>query len=146
MPLLVLVAAVLTAGFAPAPPPRPNKVDLKRMQGAWVLTALTEQGRTVSRLPPLRLTIEGDRLTYLFGEKSFAFTLTLDAAKTPKRCAIRSARRGENAPLRWRIYSLEGDSLTFSNDLSGGPPRAHDRPGRGQYAEVFTWLLQRSAM
>src|SRR5262249_17093178 len=103
------------------------------MQGAWVLTALTQQGRTASRLPPLRLTIEGERLTYLFGERSFEFTLALDAAKTPKRCAIRAARGGKGGPLRWGGYSLEGDTLTFSND----PAEAPDRSKRGQYTEVF---------
>jgi len=135
-PLLILVAVILTAGFAPAPLPRSARVagDLKEMQGAWVLVTITgEGGQAIEKAGALRLVIEGDRAKNYRGEMSSEYALTLDATKSPRQCVLKGAGwvcRG--------IYSLEGGCLKFCTDGDNAePPGGFDGPRRGKLLFVF---------
>src|SRR5438876_567804 len=82
----LLLAALLSLAFAPAPFPRPGKrdtseSDLKKMQGAWVRVKNTFHGRS-QEANDTPVTITGMRMQ--FPAASDAWTITLDATKKPK--------------------------------------------------------------
>jgi uncharacterized protein (TIGR03067 family) len=141
MPLLILVAVILTAGFAP-PPARPTgaDADLKKMQGTWVLA-----DRVVSRRPgevpwPVgehRIVVEGNRLKYQSGGKVYdEYVLSLDPRRSPKWYTARSVR--ERDWVYHGIYSLEGGALKFcENGLRGSRPKAFDGLGEGIFLYVY---------
>jgi uncharacterized protein (TIGR03067 family) len=116
---LLLLAAVVSLGFAPAPlpnPPRPepSKEDLKKMQGAWVRVVLSNQagaGGAVARDTTARVVIANNRMSYsVSGKVMSEWFITLDAKKAPK--VFDNEAVGREGPYRG-IYRLEGDTLTI---------------------------------
>jgi uncharacterized protein (TIGR03067 family) len=140
-PLLILVAVILTAGFAPAPRPKPSRseADLKELQGAWVLVTITgEGGQAIEKAGALRLVIEGDRAKNYRGEMSSEYALTLDASPSPKRYVFKPVGRARTEPVSRGIYSVGGGTLKFCTDGPGeAPPRAFEGPRAGTFLYVY---------
>src|SRR5438045_4202080 len=85
-PLLLLILAALAAGFAPVPFPRPERrrTDQERMQGTWVLKAMTIDGREMKGRENVRVVIDGRRLKYVNGgQVTIEYDLTLDPTRSP---------------------------------------------------------------
>jgi uncharacterized protein (TIGR03067 family) len=143
--ILLLVAAGLVAGFAPAPFPRrekldPGKLEWKKLQGEWARTRSLVGGRP-QHTPPTTIIVAGDRLTYTFsGSTNHEYAMTLDAGKSPKVLDIRGVSQGVLGTNFWGVYRLEGDTLIVCSRL--GPsasvrPTDFDESRPGVYFEVF---------
>jgi uncharacterized protein (TIGR03067 family) len=132
MPRLLLVAAALALGFAPAPFTGARRTDLERLQGVWV----GEMGALEAR-------IEGDTLSYFRGGKLVrVYALKLDTASSPKGYDIEEVVKGAGAGILFHfrgIYKLDGDMLTMCSAPSGRPrPAAFAVTGPGSELKVLT--------
>jgi uncharacterized protein (TIGR03067 family) len=131
--LLLLSAVVLAAGFVPAPPPRPNNADFRRLRGTWLLVSATVNGRPGAPDGGWRWVVAGGRLRWLDRSGATDLSISLDASSIPRRCDL----KGRQGVCRG-IYSFDGDTLKFcANDDGQGPPEAFDGPGRGKFLFVF---------
>jgi uncharacterized protein (TIGR03067 family) len=137
--LLLAVAALSSAAFAPAPLPRPakNKTDLERLQGTWEMTE-ESNGGGMPRRPAveLQLVVAGERMTFQRrGAIVTDWNVTLDVKTKPKALDMRG-RSGENGQLIRAVYAFEGDKLRICHNNFG------DRPGdvsgaRGHCVMIF---------
>jgi uncharacterized protein (TIGR03067 family) len=138
---LLLMAAVLSLAFAPAPFPRRDKAteDLTRLQGAWVLVYSVKNGVREYQVREAVWLIEGNRIsTTLDGQKGATFFIALDAKRTPRALDILSSReKAEPVPGR---YSVVGDTLKVCLGEKGGK-RPADLSGDGTSSGV--WVFQR---
>lgn len=147
----LLVAAVLSLAFAPAPPyrpkPDPGKEDLKKMQGTWAVARRSVAG-SVSRTDGQDMTvvIEGDRIRFLVkGEVRTEWAITLDPTKSPKvldRTLVPgkgTVKTANGTPIVHRgIYLLDGDTLRLSHSLTqGSQARPSDFEGSGRNENMY---------
>jgi uncharacterized protein (TIGR03067 family) len=114
------LAATLTLGFAPVPPPkeRPKKPELSRLQGRWKVVGFQRAGE-----PPRigegwltsRITIVGNRLTFLADEnqKQSVWHIHLDVNHSPKHCDLTGADNDNAGQRRLAVYLLKDDTLTI---------------------------------
>lgn len=122
---LLLLAALLSLAFAPAPflDKKKNLTDLDRMQGTWVG-------------PGTELRVEGHNYTYYRnGAKSIGYTVTLNETTNPRQYDLRGPG-GLATPLQYvGIYELKGDTLRIASNNAGSP-----RPAgfSGTYVRVLT--------
>jgi len=135
----LLALAVLSLAFAPAPKRKldpTSKEDLKKMQGHWVLTSITFEGGPAACVGAGRMTVSGTRMQepWLGGKGVTEYTITLNAAKTPKK--LDAVLRGEVLRL---VYELSGDELRMCYTAGGSKvrPAAVDDSKKGHYLEVW---------
>jgi uncharacterized protein (TIGR03067 family) len=139
----IAVLAVAALGFAPAPLPKPDpsQVDLKKLQGTWVVVSDRYEGGAKSD-PGLKAVVAGDRLTYIQdGKPMLPWVLTLDARQSPKTLDMRISGRADRGALCRAVYSLEGDTLKLSHN-GNWKDRPKDMTGTapGTYLRVFKRL------
>lgn len=112
---LVLVLALLSAGFAPAPFPRaarPKKEgDLDRMQGTWAVVERRYAG-SVLKVENAQVTLRGSRWHFIFNsEVRSRWDVRLGPTATPRSLDYVSADGNPTSVLP-AIYRLDGDTLT----------------------------------
>ena len=129
---VLLLFALLSLAFAPAPAPKGPAADLAKMQGVWVVESFIGDGKRMASQESV-WTIAGSRVTTTFGGmESTRFTLELGHGKVPR-------------PVDWVIgqerkpgrYRLDGDRL----EVGLGPKRPADLSGKG--SGVAVWILRR---
>lgn len=112
--------------------------DLQRLQGKWMATAATRDGKPVpaDEVAGRMLLIKNDRYVLVNNgtvvERGF---LTLGPTQSPKTLDTTAMVGGDGdlpqVPARW-IYSFEGDKLRLRGNGLPGKPRPQDfssRPG-----------------
>jgi uncharacterized protein (TIGR03067 family) len=141
--LTLLAAAVLTAGFAPAPFPRPSKTDrktdLQKLEGSWVLASCTVDGVQLRSYGELTMVVRGSSATYYRGtEVERAFTLTLSGARGRGFWDSRGTA-GASLGLSYEcLYHLEGDTLKVAYHNAGEKrPASIERSRPGLYLDVY---------
>jgi uncharacterized protein (TIGR03067 family) len=130
LPLL----AVILMGLAPVPPhrPKPAEIDLKAMQGDWVVTATICDGAESAVGANLVWRISGPRLFHVLeGTVNVPQTLTLGAGKQHKTMDLTL----DGAAPCLAAYRLEGDTLKVAT----GGPRPKDVSGMGS----VVWVMKR---
>src|SRR5262245_30910102 len=107
---MVVVICLLAGADSP-------KGDLKKLQGAWAMTAGENDGNKSSEedLKSCSLAIEGNKYTVKFGGDTITGTLKLDPTKKPK---MIDSTRSEGETLLG-IYELNGDDFKVSLAASG---------------------------
>jgi uncharacterized protein (TIGR03067 family) len=132
---VLLLFALLSLAFAPAPAPKGPAADLAKMQGVWVVVSFIGDGVRMPATQENVWTIAGSRVTTTFaGMPSTRFTLELGHGKVPR-------------PIEWVIgeerkpgrYRLDGDRL----EVGIGPERPADLSGKGR--GIAVWILKRKA-
>ncbi len=143
MRTLTLLAAVLTAGFAPAPFPLPgkadHKTDLQKLEGSWVLASCTVNGLQMRGYGELTMRVRGNSATYYRGtEVERAFTLTLTGARG-RGCWDSRGTAGASLGQSYQcLYQLEGDTLKVAYHSAGQKRPASLDPARpGVFLDVY---------
>jgi uncharacterized protein (TIGR03067 family) len=100
------------------------EVVKEKLQGTWVLAALEQQGKSLSKaqLDQLRIKLifSSDKVTFEYPDHTETGTYTLDATKDPKTLDVVTELNTTKG-----IFRLEGDSLTIC-----GAPTGEERPAR----------------
>ncbi len=139
--LLLVLAALSLAGFAPAPFPKPGKKDdLKSLQGLWKVTVYEMGGRPVGT--PGDLTVKVDRKRWDFVRQNGAgkttvstWELRLDPKARPRGFEWKGIK---GSGMSWvGSYRLDGTRLTLVFRHSGGGPRPTDFTSRIDYRMVL---------
>src|SRR5262245_9030281 len=137
--LLLLAVAVLSVGFAPAPPPKRNltKEDQEKMQGEWVAVQAFTGGRQVPETEVAPITISGDRFRFHRGDE---YVMALSAKQAPKAIDLRKAAGDCKGRSCRGIYRLEADTLTLCipNDEAGERPTVFGSTNPDFITAVFT--------
>jgi uncharacterized protein (TIGR03067 family) len=136
LPLLVL----LSLAFAPAPLPKPDRragcADLKAMQGTWYRTSVIANGIEHERTPGgTKIVITDTHLQ--FPSPLDAWTITLDAKKSPKHFDYVGNSHYTNDTIFRGIYRLEGDTLILCCNKG---PRVEDRPTKFESSKDSVWI------
>jgi uncharacterized protein (TIGR03067 family) len=120
----LLAAIVLIAGAAPREDA--NAIDLKKMQGDWVVVTMVKDGTKIpdDDAQALFRTVKDDtysvtRFTKVVGKGTFK----IDATKKPKTIDSTPAGPADKAPVIRGIYELDGDTFKACN-----APPGKDRP------------------
>jgi uncharacterized protein (TIGR03067 family) len=126
---LGLLAIVALAGTVAAR--EKADADLKKIEGAWILTGLEIQGQTVPAPEGGGTFIFGKDKKLVMKEKGKADkegTFTMDASKNPKELDLIGPKGKEKEIMR-TIYQLDGDTLKLALSAEGpkgGRPTAFD--------------------
>lgn len=109
------VACGLTAGLA-----ADEKSDeAKKLEGTWLVTSATMDGKARDEMKDGQITIAGDKLTIKpKGGKEMKHTFKVDPSKKPKTMDLKLVENVPNAAPGLVIYELDGDTLK----LVIGPP------------------------
>jgi uncharacterized protein (TIGR03067 family) len=121
----VLLFAVLSLGFAPAPFPRPERrppVEVESLVGEW-------KG-------PNQLIVTSERMDF----NTNGYRVTFDRRVRPAAFDLKGVEGTGGAGRNFAgIYRLEGDTLTICYNAGDGPrPMAFEGPGKGMFTEVYT--------
>jgi hypothetical protein len=148
--LLLAVAAVCLAGFAPAPFPKARKRSdaeslPQRLEGVWTVESCSIGGQVQGGPGPKWETVRIEAGLWSQGCKVAGRTLhttpyliTLDPRDARR---IDMAYRGARAPLLYGTFRIDGDRLTVTHATSGPRPTSHVadlRPGQTR------WVLLRA--
>ncbi len=128
--LLALSAGLVFATAAPGD--EDAKKELDRFQGAWVATALTQNGKEV---PPqlldkarLTWTVKGDQMTFKTPKGVWKGRIRLDPTKSPKRIDFKGTD-SSGRPLAVRgIYRFKGKALEICADEKARPKEFKSTP------------------
>lgn len=113
--LLVPVAGFLVAADDPIPK------GLEKIQGTWVLDSLVVEGKEIPQvnLKNTKLTIKGDKYTFVNGDVTNKGVYKVDATKKPMTLDIvvdEGPDKGKTLPA---IYEADGDSLKICLSIKG---------------------------
>jgi uncharacterized protein (TIGR03067 family) len=142
---LLLVAAVVSLAFAPAPLPRPapNKDDRMQLQGTWERLTYTLGGQPVPLVAPnggpIHAVFTGDHVTFTQGALTHGkWRITLDTRKSPKSFEMTWEQTGRTL---WGVYELKGDTLTMCCSTNERErPTDFDGSKPGRYHSTFKRL------
>jgi uncharacterized protein (TIGR03067 family) len=126
--LVVLGAAcVLTAGLA-----ADNKSDeAKKLEGTWVVTSATLDGKVLDDLKNGQIMIAGDKLTIKGSDgKELKHSFKVDPSKKPKTMDLAFVEKVANAAPSSVIYDLDGDTLKLVLGQPGKRPAEFTDEGR----------------
>jgi uncharacterized protein (TIGR03067 family) len=100
---------VILVMAAPAPA-EDKKKDEEKIQGAWTIVSLEENGNKVpeDKVKAMKVTIKDNVLALSDGSKEEKVKFKIDASKKPK--SIDFFMEGEEGQMQG-IYELEGDTL-----------------------------------
>jgi uncharacterized protein (TIGR03067 family) len=146
LPALVALAALAAAGFAPLPPPKERKLEVKALEGTWKVITYAyragQQKRTATMYSQVE--IKGSRWVQRAagkGASSPSYTFKIDASKSP--ATIDMARDGVRAGggARRGVVRLDGKRLTVTYSLQPKPrvTKVDDELADGH----FRWVLER---
>jgi uncharacterized protein (TIGR03067 family) len=110
----------------------------KALQGDWQCVSGECGGQDDRRFKELKLTVEGDRMTFRWPTTTTTFAFTLDPSKEPKRLdRVCSEGRFKGEVCRG-IYILDGDTLLLCSNTRGTDERPRAFQTAGNFA--FTCL------
>jgi uncharacterized protein (TIGR03067 family) len=135
VPLLVL--AGLAAGFAPAPPPRPDdpKQEHKRLLGKWAVVRQERAGKPTTT-NSTDAVFAGDKLTFSNnGVKRSELTVTVG----PKKAM--DLKRDTNTFLC--VYAVQGDTLKIAYRLAQGATNKRPASVMSKDPDVYLLILKR---
>jgi hypothetical protein len=132
---MLLILAVLTLGFAPAPFPKPERTrdDLQRLDGVWFVRGMTARGSHASVIHQYNALYwrRGDRVVLSGGELRFT---DLGRIRAVERWAIQVQHRSNGIDLlptpggRYRMLGIyrrdEGMLLLAFRDPGRGRPES----------------------
>jgi uncharacterized protein (TIGR03067 family) len=134
----ILLLAIGSLAFAPAPFPKPDssKDDLKKMQGEWAQVRFDLGGRA-DQVRNFTVVITGDRLRWFLDGKPFvAWSITLDGTRKPREFDARGTEGSVKGSTFLGVYRLKGEFLTICYHASQRPTGLQsDKPG--VWLEVF---------
>ena len=135
---LLLLAVLVSFGFAPAPLPRVSRdgprTDLDRMQGVWVVVDNRVSGIEMTPNKGATVQVRRNRWTFIDkhdSESRSHWDLQLNPSATPPQIDFEGV---EGSTSSRGVYRLEGDTLTISYNYvhdRGGRPTAIDRERNG---------------
>jgi uncharacterized protein (TIGR03067 family) len=117
--VLGLLAVAVLGGMAAAE--EKADADLEKLQGAWVLTGLESDGKTIPAQEGAGTIIFGkDKKLVLKekGKKDKDGTFKMDASKDPKELDLIGSTDKENGVMQ-TIYQLDGDTLKLAYSAEG---------------------------
>jgi uncharacterized protein (TIGR03067 family) len=110
-----VVAGVVAVGVRAAD----NSKEVKKLEGTWVVTSATFNGKAMDELKEGLMTIAGDKLTTKGKDgKEFKQTFKVDPTKKPKTMDLKDVEKLPSTRPGLVIYDLDGDTLR----LVLGPP------------------------
>jgi uncharacterized protein (TIGR03067 family) len=118
---------VLSAAFAAAA--ENDKVeakkDLERMQGAWAVTAVEEDGKPLGGelIKGWKLTITGDRYVFEPGKERIEGVYELDPAHKPKHINATRTSGDARGKVLQGIYQIDGDEMKMCYQVPGAAKR-----------------------
>lgn len=117
------VAACAIGLVAAADDPKADdavKADLKKLEGAWVVTEVkAAKGEAPKELEKASVSFSGDMVTMKHGESAAQrMKVKLDPTKDPKEMSFVPEREEKNGAPGLAIYKIDGDTLT----VAMGPP------------------------
>jgi uncharacterized protein (TIGR03067 family) len=142
---LVALGSATDLGAVPIRPPKKDAVkeEMKKLQGTWVLTALTRNGNGTPRVEEwdFKLTIKGNKYTVKVGDRiTLEGTIKIDPTKKPKVFEETHTTGPQKGKSSVGIYKLAGDSLTLCLPETGKDNRPTDfvsKPGTNHELTVF---------
>jgi len=128
-PILLAVAGFLLAAVGAAQDAA--KADLDKLQGRWVVVALTESGKEAPKdsVKGDEFVVKGSQYTMKTGKDTYRGGLKLDAGKTPKQIdATFIDDQGKEQGKALGIYELSGDRLKICWKHKGERPTTFASP------------------
>jgi uncharacterized protein (TIGR03067 family) len=100
------------------------KLDMKLLQGDWVMQAFENNGKPISaeEARKIKLTIKGDRYLVNIGERKLELTFKIDPAKKPKAIDFTMAQ-GEEKSVTHGIYEVSADTFKVCRPTEAGKER-----------------------
>jgi uncharacterized protein (TIGR03067 family) len=107
----------------------PSKVDLDKLQGAWLTVTLVNDGKTVvdektpaKPGPANKLVYDGNKWLINVGDKTVASgNFKIDSTKKPKEIDIMDDSGIKNDKTKLGIFELDGDTYKFCLAPAGKP-------------------------
>jgi uncharacterized protein (TIGR03067 family) len=124
MPPAILLISALVASAPGAVADDAGAVDLKKMQGDWMIVSMVAAGVKVAddEAQALFRTIDGDKYTVSRYSKPVSRgTFKLDATKTPRTIDLTPSAPGDSAKSVLGIYEFEGNRLRLCLAAPGKP-------------------------
>jgi len=103
------------------------KMDMKLLQGDWVMQSFESNGKPISaeEARKIKLTIKGDHYLVNIGERKIEMTFKIDPAKKPKAIDFTMAQGEEKAVTRG-IYEISADTFKVCRAVEAGKDRPSD--------------------
>lgn len=141
----VSIAPLVCLLLAQTDATEPAKMDLKRLQGAWVMAALEVDGKDVGvdKVQGTTLTIKGERYDVKVKEKVHGCTIRLDPKKDPPAIDMIFTEPGGAEKVHRGIYKIDGDTFRICRGLGADqerPGQLATWPNTGYF--VVTWKKQ----
>ena len=115
-----------------------DKSDLERMQGTWIVVALTEKGKALpaGELEGLEVVIEMDMLTaFEKGKAIVKCQIKVDSTKKPKAIDLTYLIGDDKGKTEAGIYKIDKEQFTLVLDEDKkGRPTAFDGKGTESYS------------
>jgi uncharacterized protein (TIGR03067 family) len=139
MMLAISLCVALVLAIAVGPNDDANAIDLKRMQGDWMVASMKVNGMKVpdDEAQALFRSVDGQKYTVShFSKPIGSGTFKIDATKEPK--TIDSTPQGKDKPLLG-IYQFDGPSLKICNAAAGKPRPTGFAAGPASEQTLIVW-------
>lgn len=134
-------ALVLSVGLLIAADAKDDKVDLKKLEGAWVMVSGEEKGEPLAEktIKGAKLTIEGDKHTVKVGDETIVGTHKLDAGKKPKEIDAMDTEGPFKGKTTLGIYKVSGNEFTvcFAPPDKDRPKEFTTKSGTALFVHVW---------
>src|SRR5207244_1027184 len=97
------------------------KMDMKLLQGTWLLQSFEINGKPVpeDKIKNITLTIKGNRYLVDLGEKKLELTFTIHPTKKPKAIDL-SMAQGDEKAVTHGIYEVSADTFKLCRATEAG--------------------------